>query len=478
LTVTSGNVQVHSQTWIQIAQTPYPLENGDTVRTAAHGLATLVFEDGSRVELAGNTSFTLEEAQPASYMMGLSIGRLKAFVAHVASRSFKVRTPTAVCAVRGTEFQVEVLGDGSTNVDLYKGLLAVSDNHGSELLLHPHESTRVDTKGIEAQKKILRSALQRERFRSAMRQEMTRDMGRQQFQAGAVRELRLADYQQGKSVINVLGQVVRVEEYIVRPSPDQFKLVVLNSSKSGFDYFSYLGTFNTTLPTNLSVALSQLTGTVGAPPTYYLTSFQTTQSNTIDSVVEIANGGHPVNVNNNGVDAPITSYFNAQLNAYVAIPNGTAFYKTLFDNDGFYVDGQLKSGWTGNNIQTYTTGSGALGLGPTSATNTDPITGATLSAPIPSWSTISTTYPNPSQLHQSILETYSDNTFIQWDGYITNNLGQVATSAQFSASSGASFTQQLLNFNYEQVITASEFGGRTIDLVVAPKILLQSGLIQ
>ena len=479
LTAISGTVQVHSQAWTPIANTPYPVENGDTVRTAARGLATLTFADGSRVELAGNSSFTLEETAPNSYVMGLSIGRLKAFVEKIASRSFQVRTPMAVAAVRGTEFQVEVAGDGTTNIDLYKGLLAVSDHKGGEILLHPHESTRVDMKGLGAQKRAARTAQQRERFRTAMRQEMTRDAVRQQMQAAAVRELRLADYQQGKSVINVFGQRVRVEEYIVRPQPDQFKLVVLNSAKGSFNYFSYLGTFNTTLPTDLSIALSQLSGTVGAPPTYFLTSFQTARSNTIDSIVEIANGGHPVNVNNNPSNDPgeaVTSYFNAKLNAYVAIPNGTAFYKTLFDNDGFYVDGQLKTGWTGSGIQTYAAGYGAMS--PVLATTNDPITGAALAAPLPIASQ-SSTFPNPNQIHQLIYDSYGDGTFIQWDNYITTDLGQVASPAQFSAATnGASFTQQLLNFNYEQVITASEFGGRTIDLVVAPKILVQSGLIQ
>ena len=477
LTAFSGTVQVHQQAWIPVKNAPYPIENGDTVRTAGRGSATLTFADGSRVELAGNTAFTLEETAPGSYIMGLSLGRLKAFVAHIASRSFQVRTPTAVCAVRGTEFQVEVAGDGRTNVDLYKGLLAVSDHHGGQLLLHPHESTSVDVKGLGAQLRAARSTQQRERFRTAMRQEMTRDAVRQQMQAAAVRELRLADYQQGKSVTNVFGQRVRVEEYIVRPQPDQFKLVVLNSAKGAFNYFTYLGTFNTTLPTDLSVALSQLSGTVGAPPTYFLKSFQTTRSNTTDSIVEIANGGHPVDVNNNGIDAPVTAYFNAKLNAYVAIPNGTSFFKTLFDNDGFYVDGNLKSGWTGNGIQTYQQGFGAVS--PTLATNNDPITGAALAAPLPLFMNQSATIPNPNQIHQLIYDAYSDGTFIQWDNYITNDLGQIATPAQFSApTNGNSFTQQLLNFNYEQVITASEFGGRTIDLVVAPKILVQSGLIQ
>ncbi|MFI5360911.1 MAG: FecR domain-containing protein [Elusimicrobiota bacterium] len=481
LTEVSGAVLVHYQEWEPVTKTPYPLEDGATVRTAAQGRATVTFSDGSRVELAGNSAFTVEETEPASYSLGLSLGRLKAFVAHVASRSFKIRTPTAVCAVRGTEFMVEVQGDGSTNVELYKGLLAIDDQHGREVLIHPGERSRVDTRGLRAASApATRRQAQRERLRGALRRELALDTSRRRIQAAAVRELKLADYQQGKTAMNVFGQLVRVEEYIVRPSPDQFKLVVLNSSRElGFNYFYYLGTFNTTLPTDLSVALSQLSGTVGSPPTYYLTSFETVRSNTTDSVVELANGGHPVNVNNNASNDPgqaVTSYFNPGTNTFVTLAPGTAFYKTLFDNDGLYVDGVLKSGWTGSGILTYSPGFGVYG--PTPASTQDPITGATLATSLP-LATQTATFPNPGTVQQLVYDSYGDGTFLQWNNYIANNQGQVATFGQFSASStGPSFTQQLLNFNYEQVITASEFGGRKIDLLVAPKILVQSGLIQ
>ncbi len=478
----SGVVQVHSQGWEEVDKAPYPVDPGQTVRTAAHATAVVTFADGSRVEMAGNTSFTLKEAEPSSYSMSLTFGRLKAFVEKISSRRFEVRTPTAVAAVRGTEFQVEVLGDGTTNIDLYKGLLAVDDKHGRQILLHPNESTRVNTLGMRAAARTstAREAA-RERFRNSMRREMAFDETRRQIQANAVRELRLADYQQGKTVINAFGQTVRVEEYIVRPTPNQFDLVVLNEGKaSGFSYFSYLGTFNTTLPTDLSQALSQLSGTVGVAPTYFLTAFQSTRSNGTDSMIEIANGGHPVNVNNNPSADPaeaVTTYFNPATSSFASLAPGTAFYKTLFDNDGFYIDGVLKSGWNGANIQTYNSGFGAYS--PTAATTNDPITNAVLANPLPVFSNTSQTMPNPNQISQDIRTTYSDGTFFELDNYIVDNLGKIASPAEFSAATtGTSFVQGLLNFNYEQVITASEFGGRKIDLVVAPKIFVQSGLIQ
>ena len=73
------------------------------------------------------------------------------------------------------------------------------------------------------------------------------------------------------SLIDANGNRVRLEEYIVRPQPNEFKLVVLNERASGLDYFFYAGTFNQNLPADLSVALRDLGGTYGTTaPTYYL----------------------------------------------------------------------------------------------------------------------------------------------------------------------------------------------------------------
>ena len=41
---------------------------------------------------------------------------------------------------------------------------------------------------------------------------------------------------------------MRLEEYIVRPTANQFKLVALNERDSRFDYFYYQGTFNQNCP--------------------------------------------------------------------------------------------------------------------------------------------------------------------------------------------------------------------------------------
>ncbi|MHB2025854.1 MAG: FecR family protein [Elusimicrobiota bacterium] len=472
----SGNAQ-----WIKVSQTPAVLNEGDTVNTGFLARAGVVFKDGSRVDLSGSSSLTINDVKPGVSLITLALGTLKAAVTHNPARIFEVRTPSSVCAVRGTRFRIQVLAGGATVVDLYKGLLAVSDHKGQQLLLHPNQRARVDLRGLRLGQTSAHSAarlVKLARFHDRMRREISSDFSRQHIQAAAVRELRLADYQQGKTLFDASGQLVRVEEYIVRPQPDQFKLVVLNDRKSSFNYFYYLGTFNAVLPPDLSLALRELPGAPNAPPAYYLTAYQTAWSNGLDSVQELTTGGHLVNVNNNpsgDSSEAVTSYFDPVANAYAPISTGQAFYKTLFDNEGLYVDGALKSGWTGSGIQTYSPGYGSYG--PTQATTNDPITGAALAQALPTV-TQNATFPNPNQIHQVIYDSYSDGTFVQYDNYIINNQGEIAQASSFGSTAGTPFIQNLLNYNYEQVITASEFQGRSIDLVVAPKMLVQSGLIQ
>ncbi len=479
-----GSVKVlkaGTQNWVRVDQAPAVLGVGDQVSTGFLSRATILFKDGSKVELSGSSSFTLDETKPGISLMSLLLGVLHAEVTHNPARSFEVRTPTTVCAVRGTNFKIRVMAGGMTVVDLYRGLLAVTDHKGQQILLHPNQSTRVGLKGLPRLGALPGRAAARlaaARFHASMKREMNFEISRGQIEAMAERDLRLADYQQGKTLIDVSGHVVRVEQYIMQPSPDQIKMVVLDKRQNSLNYFYYLGTFNTTLPPDISVALRELPGTPDAPPQYYLTGYHSVWSNGTDSLQEITSGGHLVNLNNNSsgdTSEAVTTYFDPLTNSYKTLTSGEAFYSTLFDNEGLYVDGNLKSGWSGSGIETYHSGYGSYS--PTLASNTDPITGAALSTSLPGV-TSSSTFPDPGQVHQTIYNSYTDGTFLKFDNYIINNQGQVASNSAFGSTSGTEFTQNILNYNFEQVITASEFQGRSIDLVVSPKIFVQAGLIQ
>lgn len=459
--------------WETVANVPLSLSVGDSVRTGARAKATVTFEDGSRVDLGANGSFTLESADARSSGVKLTLGVLKAFVQKLGSRRFSVRTPTAVCSVRGTEFQVQVLSGGRTVVDLYQGLLGVEDHKGQQILLHPNERIEVDARGMGTSAPTpTQTQIHQSQFHAVMRREMTLDMTKEQVQAAAAQEIKLSEYQQGKALTDVFGQRVRLEEYIVRPSANQFKLVVLNERASRFDYFYYLGTFNKNLPTDMSIALRQLPGRADTQPEYYLTGFETGRSNTKDSMIEVAQGGHLVDVNNNvPANDDVAFLYDGNKESFENV-SGHSVYQTIFDKYGFYINGKLKYGWTGNNAQSYSS------TDITASATTDPITGAALATALPTRS-VSTTFPDPGSVHQVIYESYSDGTYTKWDNYIMSDEGKVVPFADFQgASSGITYKQKILNFNYQQVVTASEFGGRKIDLVVEPRIFIQSGLIQ
>src|SRR5262249_51160024 len=157
----------------------------------------------------------------------------------------------------------------------------------------------------------------------------------------------------------------------------------------------------------------------------------------------------------------VNYFFDPSKNAWTNV-TGQNVYQTLFDNYGFYVNGKLKYGWTGANIQTYNSGFGAAS--PTAASTNDPFTGAALATALPS-RTVNTTIPDAGQIHQIIYESYGDGTYIQWDNYIISDEGKIASAADFAASvTGVGYQQGILKWNYEQVVTASEFQGRKIDL--------------
>jgi len=471
-------VTVHvpgSSDHLRIDETPFQLKRGQRITVPDWAEAVVEFDDGSRVELGPQSEFTIENSKPRQISSFLRVGSLRAWVTKLASRRFRVRSPTAVCSVRGTEFKIQSHFNGRTVIDLQSGLLDVTDKRGKTFTLMPGQRLETDYMGAMGNPRSTKAkttAPAASGLQAEARRELGLEMGKEEVLAAAAREIKLAEYQQGKALIDVNGYRVRVEQYIMRPRDDQFKLVVLNSRENRFDYFYYLGTFNKTLPTDLNTALSQLSGGLDAAPEYYLTGFETGRSNTVDSVRELAQGGHPVDLNSNAdVSDDITSFFDSSADRYIDV-TGRSVFKTLYDRYGFYVNGKLKYGWTDPGA-TLTAYSNRVW-----STTNDPITGAALPSALPNRN-VSSTFPDSERIHQLIYEHYGDGTSISWDNYIISDEGTVASTDEFSGvTTGTAFREKLLNWNYQQIITATEFNGRKIDLVVAPRILIQAGLIQ
>lgn len=477
LTSTEGKVlylKAGSYTWAQVSRGQV-LAPGDQLKTATGASATVGFDDGTTVSLNPSTSFTLQESNAAASEMKLSVGSLRAWISKSLTRRFAVRTPTAVCSVRGTEFSVGVDPRGETSVQMFGGLLAVSDRDGNEVLLKEGDSIRVTAEGLGAvnQGAAAGDSAAVDKAKEEAKKEVGLQMSKEEVQAAAAEEAKLAEYKEGKAMIDVFGQRVRIEEYIIRPRADQFKFVVLNERPSRFDYFYYKGTFNTSLPADLSEALRQLGGCLGAACSYFMTGYETGRSNTIDNMLELTSGGHQVDVNNNA-DAGdnVTTVYDRGTDTFVSITAGTPFYQTLYDTYNLTFNGVSHDSWNqpGGNVQTYLAADLPSRVQVTSLQSS------------PNCAPPDCTFNESGVIHQVVYQSNgaanNHSVWEKYDNYIISDEGKIAKTSDFGGiTSGAQFKQTLLNWNFQTVVTASEFGGRKIDLVVEPRIFIQSGLI-
>ncbi len=119
-----------------------------TILDTGSGRLLLRLSDGSEVLVRAHTR--LQVQQPSltdpSYFQ-LLLGRVRAFINKRTGGAvpFELGTPSAVIAVRGTEFDVEVNPRNVTEVDVVDGLVEVYGRNGTggSVLLEPGFSTRV-----------------------------------------------------------------------------------------------------------------------------------------------------------------------------------------------------------------------------------------------------------------------------------------------------------------------------------------------
>src|SRR6266705_781917 len=123
------------------------LPPGAIVETGS-GRLLLRLSDGSEVMLRAHTRLRVQEPSltDPSYFQ-LLLGRIRALIYKRTGGTmpFELGTPSAVIAVRGTQFEVEVNAHNVTEVDVVDGLVEVYGRNatGGSVLLEPGFSTRV-----------------------------------------------------------------------------------------------------------------------------------------------------------------------------------------------------------------------------------------------------------------------------------------------------------------------------------------------
>jgi len=489
------------------------VEEGSAIKTGPDSDADILTEQGHHFLIHSDTVLEFTSLQADETKTQLESGRVLSKVHKLKSNErFALQTPTAVCAVRGTEFDT-VAGEGGTFVSVYRGVVGVAAlGSQSEIRVPAGQMTSVHNGTVEKPRRMPKEH-RVERGESALarvaRHEVGLDMTRNQIIASAAMEQRQADYRERKSLIDVNGNRVRIEEYIVRPQPNQFKLVVLDKRDARLDYFFYQGTFNQTLPADLSIALRGLAGTVGTTaPVYYLTAYEMGQSNTQDSIHDTGSGGHLVQIsvdasgnyvltdptnpsNTRTIQAaqlqtdgtykiynPIADSFFTVTAANLA--SSTKFGVYISENDTFKDLAPGDTLWETrfNNYLHQIDNVTKITYQPS---GTNSILAASLDATYTyaGGFVLSVQKLDANNFDETITNYYGDGTFESYRTTLIDNNGSLAPLNAFSGvSTGSEYKGELLKWNYEQIDTATEFQGRKIDLVVEPKIFIESGLIQ
>ncbi|MBI4060111.1 MAG: FecR domain-containing protein [Elusimicrobia bacterium] len=139
-----------------------PLEEGDRVVVAEGGSAEVSLDGSSLITVRERSDFKIEKTAAGDSSFFLSAGSILAKIQKLGARRLRVRTPSAVAAVRGTEFGVEVDGEESHVGVFDEGKVEVTGESGGEPeLLISNQETSVRRGGPPAHAAQLRRFMAR-----------------------------------------------------------------------------------------------------------------------------------------------------------------------------------------------------------------------------------------------------------------------------------------------------------------------------
>ncbi|MFZ5516718.1 MAG: FecR family protein [Candidatus Zhuqueibacterota bacterium] len=111
------------QEWVN-AKLYQPVFNGDQIMTRAESRCEIKLNDKSLIRIGENSSIILSKTNLTNLNSEVTTGRVWANIKTLKKKSsFEMRTPTAVCSIRGTIYRVDA--DSSTKVLVYEGAVDV-----------------------------------------------------------------------------------------------------------------------------------------------------------------------------------------------------------------------------------------------------------------------------------------------------------------------------------------------------------------
>jgi len=107
------------------------MQPGDSIKTAAGAKVSLVTRGGAEIRINENSTFSFPGKSKVREMYELSVGQVWGRMLHRMAK-LNVRTPSAVCAVRGTEADIEQ--KDTLTVKVYEGHVDLQNAQGKQSL--------------------------------------------------------------------------------------------------------------------------------------------------------------------------------------------------------------------------------------------------------------------------------------------------------------------------------------------------------
>lgn len=164
----SGKLEVFdSQGKILKPTSNAPLYEGYVLKTGKNGKCEIIFKDKTVIFVSENSEIKIDKALMKDGKRDFSLdflkGKILFFVQKMLSSDYKIKTPTAVCAVRGTDFSI-LVSSTSSLVGLFNGKMDIEkENQIKEL--NPGSEAEISTE-ISINNR-LSSLMEKERQRAA-----------------------------------------------------------------------------------------------------------------------------------------------------------------------------------------------------------------------------------------------------------------------------------------------------------------------
>lgn len=364
---------------------------------------------------------------------------------------------------------------------------------------------------------ILCTGIARADERAEFRSEVFADGAREGYQSSLINEERIGEYQLEKTIVDVHGQRVRIEEYLLRPKPEQIQFLTLNTRANRFDYGYQIltfgddsGSYDVRSKSLEELGMSMWMSWGEISPEYWLTNCDMRVSNTIDQVDVNMTMGKPVQIEiklppfdegaviavDGGSEELASSderiLADGETGEEMVMPESFFVYLPSSMNGEVSINGKLKETFSEN-----TSADGKITITEEyiAADNTmkkgAEYTYSMMSGDEP------TTYSDSDVLPEytssdfgdmacySDKTTYKDGTWVNYEEYLIDDQGKVLSWNDFGylpvegtedgeiVEDGQDVQIAVPDYlfqqpNREMIISASEFDGRTIDLVIAP----------